>query len=178
MWSAVKFCFACHHKWLLCSLCGTRAIIKRRGPGIFLSYYEHCSQLLSKKNKKNRTKKETPSCLIPHLLFVFTQQLEILVTTMVEPCYYRHQGSLRSMVVLSLWFLCPCGPYYLAPPTKTTILCRLTWRGHARIVPVFSGCLWKNITVTCFFNIKTKADIWMSIKELFNFLIITATSLS
>ena len=131
-----------------------------------------------RKYKKNRTKKETPSCLIPRLLFVFTQQLEILVTTMVEPCYYRHQGSLHSMVVLSLRFLCPCGLYYLAPPTKTTILCRLTLRGHARIVAVFSGCLWKNITDTCFFNIKTKADIWTSIKELFNFLIITATSLS
>ena len=122
-----------------------------------------------RKYKKNRTKKEIPSCLIPHLLFVFTQQHEILLTTMVEPCYYRHQGSLRSMVVLSLRFLCPCGLYYLAPPTKTTILCRLTPRGHARKVPVFSGCLWKNMTDTCFFNIKTKADIWTSIKELFFF---------
>ena len=35
--------------------------------------------------KKKKEPKETPSCLIPRLLVVFTRQLEILVTTLAVP---------------------------------------------------------------------------------------------
>ena len=54
----------------------------RWGPGISPSYYEHGPWLLSKENKRKIDPTETPSCLIPRLLVVFTQQLEILVTTL------------------------------------------------------------------------------------------------
>ena len=53
-----------------------RAVIK-------WGYYEHGPQLLSKENKRKIEPNETPSCLIPCLLVVFTLQLEILVTS---PC--------------------------------------------------------------------------------------------
>ena len=49
-------------------------------------YYECGPQLLSVENKRKTEPKEIPSCLIPHLLVVFTRQLEILETTLV------HQG--------------------------------------------------------------------------------------
>ena len=49
-------------------------------------YYECGPQLLSVENKRKTEQKEIPSCLIPHLLVVFTRQLEILETTLV------HQG--------------------------------------------------------------------------------------
>ena len=39
---------------------------------------------LSKENRSNIEPKETPSCLIPRLLVVFTRQLEILVTTLIS----------------------------------------------------------------------------------------------
>ena len=54
----------------------------RWGPGISPSYYEHGPWLLSKENKRKIDPTENPSCLIPRLLVVFTQQLEILVTTL------------------------------------------------------------------------------------------------
>ena len=38
--------------------------------------------LLSNENRRKIKPKETPSCLIPRLLLVFIQQLEILVTTL------------------------------------------------------------------------------------------------
>ena len=60
----------------------SRAVIKRRGPEISPGYYEHGPGLLSKENKRKIEPKETPRCLIPHLLVVFTLQLEILVTTL------------------------------------------------------------------------------------------------
>ena len=60
----------------------SRAVIERRGPEISPGYYEHGPQLLSKENKRKIDPKETPSCLVPRLLVVFTLQLEILVTTL------------------------------------------------------------------------------------------------
>ena len=59
-----------------------RAVIKRRGSGISPGYYEHGPWLLAKENRRKIEPKETPSCLIPHLLVVFTRQLEILVTAL------------------------------------------------------------------------------------------------
>ena len=56
------------------NLCISRAVIKRQGPGI-------SPQQLSKENRRNIEPKETHSYLIPHLLVVFTQQHEILLTT-------------------------------------------------------------------------------------------------
>ena len=52
-----------------------RAVIKRRGPGISPSYYEH--------GRRKIEPTGIPSCLIPHLLVVFTRQLEILVTALI-----------------------------------------------------------------------------------------------
>ena len=59
-----------------------RAVVKGRGTGISPGYYEHGPPPLSKENKRKIEPKETPSCLIPRLLVVFTRQLEILVTTL------------------------------------------------------------------------------------------------
>ena len=56
------------------NLCISRAVMKRQGPGI-------SPQQLSKENRRNIEPKETHSYLIPHLLVVFTQQHEILLTT-------------------------------------------------------------------------------------------------
>ena len=67
---------------LLAVITINRAVIKRRGPGISPGYYERFPQLLSEENKRKIEPKEIPSCLIPRLLVVFTQQLEILVTTL------------------------------------------------------------------------------------------------
>ena len=53
-----------------------RAVIKRRGPGISPSYYERGPRLRSKEKKRKIEPKEIPSCLIPHLLVVFTRHLE------------------------------------------------------------------------------------------------------
>ena len=55
-------------------LCISRAVIKRQGPGI-------SPQQLSKENRRNIEPKETHSYFILHLLVVFTQQYEILLTT-------------------------------------------------------------------------------------------------
>ena len=67
-----------------CNTSRSRAVIKRRGPGISPGYYECFPQLISKENIRKIEPKEIPSCLIPRLLVVFTQQLEILVTTLSE----------------------------------------------------------------------------------------------
>ena len=56
----------------------SRAVIKWWG----LGYYERGPWLLSKENRRKIEPKETPSCMIPRLLVLFTQQLEILVTTL------------------------------------------------------------------------------------------------
>ena len=54
-------------------------VIKRRGPGISLGYYEHGPRLLLKENNRKIEPKETPSCsVIPRLLVVFTLQLGIV----------------------------------------------------------------------------------------------------
>ena len=47
-------------------------------------YYEHGPPVLSQENRRKIEPTATPSCLIPRLLVVFTQQLEILVTTLVS----------------------------------------------------------------------------------------------
>ena len=56
------------------------SLIKSRGLGISLSHYKHGPWLLSLENRRKIEPREIPSCLIPHLLVVFTWQLEILVT--------------------------------------------------------------------------------------------------
>ena len=64
------FCYTC------------RAVIKSQGLGISSSYYECAPQLLLLENRRKIEPKKIPSYLIPCLLVVFTQQLEILVTTL------------------------------------------------------------------------------------------------
>ena len=59
-------------------------IIKRWGPGISSVYHERGPWLLSKESRRKLEPKEIPSCLISHLLVVFTRQLEILVTTLLS----------------------------------------------------------------------------------------------
>ena len=52
--------------------------------GIPPGYYKCGPQLLSSENRRKIEPKEIPSCLIPCLLVVFyTQQLEILVTSLI-----------------------------------------------------------------------------------------------
>ena len=62
-------------------LVSCRAVIKSQGPGISPGYYECGPGLLLMENKRKLEPKETPRCLIPCLLVVFTWQLEILMTT-------------------------------------------------------------------------------------------------
>ena len=50
----------------------------------FPRYYEHGPHLLSKENRRKIEPEKTHSCLISQLLVVFTQQLEILVTTLLS----------------------------------------------------------------------------------------------
>ena len=89
---------------------GCRAVIKTRGPGISPGYYECLPRLLSQENKRKIEPKEVPSCLIPHLLVVFTQQLEILVTTLRMPymymgwVYYWSSSFSCSICYLKFWF--------------------------------------------------------------------------
>ena len=59
-----------------------RAVINSRGPGISPDNYECGLRLLLLENRRKFVPKETPRCLIPCLLVVFTQQLEILATTL------------------------------------------------------------------------------------------------
>ena len=59
-----------------------RAVIKSWGPGIIPNYYECGLRLISLENRRKIEPKEIPSCLIPLLLVVYTQQLKILVTTL------------------------------------------------------------------------------------------------
>ena len=49
--------------------------------------------LLSEENRRKIEPKELPSCLIPRILAVFTQQLEILVTAL-------HTGKLPHSIYL------------------------------------------------------------------------------
>ena len=55
----------------------SRVVIKSRGPGIL-------PRLLLLENGRKIEPKEIPSHLIPRLLVVFTRQLEILVTTLLQ----------------------------------------------------------------------------------------------
>ena len=82
------------------------AVSKRRGPGISPSYYEHLPRLLSKENERKIEPKEIPSCLIPCLLVVFTQQIEILVTTLRWPPT-NHRNYKTLLVKLIVMFTAP-----------------------------------------------------------------------
>ena len=64
-----------------------RAVNKSRGPGISPGHYECDPRLLLLENRRELEPKDTPRCLIPRLLVVFTRQLEILTTTL--PYYAR-----------------------------------------------------------------------------------------
>ena len=68
----------------------SRVVIKSRGPGIFPGYKESGPQLLLSENRSKIEPKEIPRHLIPHLLVVFTRQLEILVTTVQEMVTYEN----------------------------------------------------------------------------------------
>ena len=68
-----------------------QAVIKSRGPGISPGYYECGLRLLSLENRRKIEPKEIPSRLIPRLLVVYTQQLEILVTTLFVFMYVYHR---------------------------------------------------------------------------------------
>ena len=59
-----------------------RAVIKSQGLGISPSYYECGPRLFLMENKGKLEPKETPRWLIRRLFVVFTQQLEILTTTL------------------------------------------------------------------------------------------------
>ena len=58
-----------------------RAVITGWGPGISSGFHAYKPRYFHRKTE-DKYKKEIPSCLIPHLLVVFTQQLEILVKTL------------------------------------------------------------------------------------------------
>ena len=58
------------------------AVIKSWGLGISPGYYECGPRLLLLGNRRKLEPKETPRCLIPSLLVVFTRQLKILATTL------------------------------------------------------------------------------------------------
>ena len=74
-----------------------RAVIKRRGGGIFPGCYERGPRLLSQENRRKIGPKEIPSCYIPCLLVAFTQQLEILVKSLV--CLLPIYACLRLFIV-------------------------------------------------------------------------------
>ena len=59
-----------------------RAVIKSQGLGISPGYYECGPRLFLMENKGKLEPEETPRWLIRRLLVVFTQQLEILTTTL------------------------------------------------------------------------------------------------
>ena len=60
--------------------------LRCRAWGFFSGCYACDPQLLSKENRRKVEPKETARVLIPHLLVVFTQQLEILATTLRYKC--------------------------------------------------------------------------------------------
>ena len=59
-----------------------QAVIKSRGPVISPGSYERGPQLVAQENRRTIEPKEIPGWLIPHLLVVFTWQLEILLTSL------------------------------------------------------------------------------------------------
>ena len=78
----------CVLKYVYCErkVSGGQVVIKSRGPGISPGYHECGPRLLLFESIRKIEPKETPSCLIPCLLVVFTQQHKILVTTLVWGC--------------------------------------------------------------------------------------------
>ena len=90
-------------------ICYIRAVIKSRGPGISPGYYECGPRLLLLENRRKIEPNEIPSCLIPHLLIVFTRQLEILVTTLLH--------SFRLCVIIE----------------RQPVLCRTPWPHMAKM---------------------------------------------
>ena len=81
-------------------------VLSLRGRGWeFFPATKNVPQLLSKENYGRKTEpKETPSCLIPRLLLVFSWQLKILVTTLqtwggwgLQKLIQRGRGSSRNI---------------------------------------------------------------------------------
>ena len=60
----------------------TRSVVKEPGTGDFSRLLREWPRLLLLENRRKIERKEISSRLIPRLLIVFTQQLEILVTTL------------------------------------------------------------------------------------------------
>ena len=105
-----------HQMWSCFSQDG-RAVIKRPGPGISPNYYEHLPRLLSKENERKIEPKEIPSCLIPCLLVVFTQQIEILVTTLRWPPT-NHRNYKTLLVKLIVMFTAPALKWCVTSSTR------------------------------------------------------------
>ena len=61
-----------------------KAVIKRRELGFSPGYYECGPWLLSQDIRRKIKPNEIPSCFVPRPLVVFTQQLEILVTSLIQ----------------------------------------------------------------------------------------------
>ena len=59
-----------------------RAVIERRGWGFPPATMNVAPDYFHRKTEEQIEQNETPSCLIPRLLVVFTRQLEMLVTTL------------------------------------------------------------------------------------------------
>ena len=69
----------------ICRLHHTAGMSLRAGGRRFPPGYYECGPRLSLMENKGKLKpKETPRCLIPRLLVVFTHQLEILTTTLTH----------------------------------------------------------------------------------------------
>ena len=72
---------------------GIAGLSVRGGAGDFPSYYECGLRQLSWENIRKIEPKEICSCFIPHLLVVFTGQLEILVTPLgILGCFVLQHG--------------------------------------------------------------------------------------
>ena len=71
----------CVLKYVYCErkVSGGQAVMKSRGPGLSPDYYECSPRLLLLENRRKMEPKEIPSCLIPYILVVFTEQHRILV---------------------------------------------------------------------------------------------------
>ena len=71
----------CVLKYVYCErkVSGEQAVMKSRGPVLSPDYYECSPRLLLLENRRKMEPKEIPSCLIPYILVVFTEQHRILV---------------------------------------------------------------------------------------------------
>ena len=74
------------HPWSV--LC--KAVIKRRGPGIFPGYYECGPWLVSLGNRRNIEPKEIPSCLIPAYLLYLPCNLKTTLDMGYSRVYCKH----------------------------------------------------------------------------------------